>query len=91
MVFMQPQRLVVPLFQRPYVWSEEHEWEPLWNDLVRITDRVLTRPSERHHPHFLERTIIDGQKYSRKVATLLQDGQVEVDSVPFSSPPTPPV
>jgi hypothetical protein len=22
MVFMQPQRLIVPLFQRPYVWNE---------------------------------------------------------------------
>ncbi len=26
MVFMQPQRLVVPLFQRPYVWNEEHDY-----------------------------------------------------------------
>jgi uncharacterized protein with ParB-like and HNH nuclease domain len=78
MVFMQPQRLVVPLFQRPYVWNEENQWEPLWNDVVRVTDRVLARPLERHHPHFLgavvlqqvqkqtgqmqERTIIDGQQ-----------------------------
>jgi hypothetical protein len=31
MVFMQPQRLVVPLFQRPYVWNEENQWDPLWN------------------------------------------------------------
>ena len=53
MVFMQPQRLVVPLFQRPYVWNEENQWEPLWNDVVRVTDRVLTQPFERHHPHFL--------------------------------------
>lgn len=25
--FMQPQRLVVPLFQRPYVWNEQIQWE----------------------------------------------------------------
>jgi hypothetical protein len=37
MVFMQPQRLVVPLFQRPYVWNEENQWEPLWDDVVRVT------------------------------------------------------
>jgi hypothetical protein len=52
--------------------------EPLWNDVVHVTDKMLTRPSERHHPHFLgavvlqqvqrqtgqmqERTIIDGQQ-----------------------------
>lgn len=75
---MQPQRLVVPLFQRPYVWNEENQWEPLWNDVVRIADRLLLRPQDKHHPHFLgaivlqqsprptglmqERTIIDGQQ-----------------------------
>jgi hypothetical protein len=75
---MQPQRLVVPLFQRPYVWNEESQWEPLWNDVVRVAERLLSRPGDRHHPHFLgavvlqqvqkptglmqERTIIDGQQ-----------------------------
>jgi hypothetical protein len=78
MVFMQPQRLVVPLFQRPYVWNEENQWEPLWNDVVRVAERVLENPSHKHHPHFLgavvlqqvqkqtgamqERTVIDGQQ-----------------------------
>ena len=78
LIFMQPQRLTVPLFQRPYVWNEENQWEPLWNDVVRMTERLLAAPSVRHHPHFLgavvlqqvqnpsgsmqERTIIDGQQ-----------------------------
>lgn len=44
MVFMQPQRLVVPVFQRPYVWNEENQWEPLWNDVARLADRVLAQP-----------------------------------------------
>ena len=26
-IFNQPQRLLVPLFQRPYVWTEEKQWE----------------------------------------------------------------
>ena len=75
---MHPQRLVVPLFQRPYVWNEENQWEPLWNDVVRVTDRLLANPNHKHFPHFLgavvlqqvqntvgtmqERTIIDGQQ-----------------------------
>src|SRR6266566_866551 len=49
MVFMQPQRLVVPLFQRPYVWNEENQWEPLWNDVVRVADRLLAGPTDNHH------------------------------------------
>lgn len=76
MVFTLPQRLVVPLFQRPYVWNEENQWEPLWNDVVRVAERVLAAPHSKHNPHFLgavvlqqlqtptglmsERTIIDG-------------------------------
>jgi hypothetical protein len=77
-VFNQPQRLVVPLFQRPYVWNEENQWEPLWLDVVRMAERVLAEPAGKHYPHFLgavvlqqvpnaagsmqERTIIDGQQ-----------------------------
>lgn len=51
MIFMQPQRLIVPLFQRPYVWNEENQWEPLWNDVVRVTERLLKRPHERPSAH----------------------------------------
>ena len=58
MVFMQPQRLVVPLFQRPYVWNEENQWEPLWNDVIRIAERILTQPSDKHHPHFLGAVVL---------------------------------
>ncbi len=78
LIFMHPQRLVVPLFQRPYVWNQENQWEPLWLDVTRMAERVLQAPSGKHSPHFLgavvlqqvsnpagtmqERTIIDGQQ-----------------------------
>lgn len=87
MVFMQPQRLVVPLFQRPYVWNEENQWEPLWDDVTRVADRLLNHPSKKQHPHFLgavvlqqvqkqtglmqERTIIDGQQRLTTLQLLL--------------------
>lgn len=29
-IFYQPQQLVVPPFQRPYVWEEEEQWAPFW-------------------------------------------------------------
>ncbi|PYU86409.1 MAG: hypothetical protein DMG08_29835 [Acidobacteria bacterium] len=97
MVFMQPQRLVVPLFQRPYVWNEENQWEPFWNDIVRLADRVLNRPPDKHHPHFLgavvlqqvqrqtgqmqERTIIDGQQRLTTLQLLLDALHAELISV----------
>src|SRR3954471_22209405 len=94
MVFMQPQRLVVPLFQRPYVWNEENQWEPLWNDVVRVAERSLAEPQARHHPHFLgavvlqqiqsptglmqERTIIDGQQRLTTLQLLLDSLHAEL-------------
>ena len=52
-VFMMPQRLLVPLFQRPYVWNEELQWEPLWKDVQRVANRLLINPIAQHQPHFL--------------------------------------
>jgi hypothetical protein len=31
----------IPPFQRPYVWSEEEQWEPLWQDVKRVAERLL--------------------------------------------------
>jgi uncharacterized protein DUF262/uncharacterized protein DUF1524/RAMA domain-containing protein len=86
-VFTQPQRLIVPLFQRPYVWNEDNQWEPLWGDVVRVAQRLLDDPAGRHHSHFLgavvlqqlqnstgtmlERTIIDGQQRLTTLQLLL--------------------
>lgn len=41
-------RFVVPVYQRPYVWEPERQWEPLWNDI----EATLTRLAEvRHSAH----------------------------------------
>lgn len=40
-VFGGPGRLTVPLFQRPYVWSKEEQWLPLWQDVSDLLDRIL--------------------------------------------------
>lgn len=87
LIFMQPQRLTVPLFQRPYVWNEESQWEPLWNDVARTADRLIKNPGKRQQPHFLgavvvqqipqqiglmqQRTIIDGQQRLTTLQLLL--------------------
>jgi hypothetical protein len=102
MVFMQPQRLIVPLFQRPYVWNEDNQWAPLWADAVRAAQRVLDDPNGRHHPHFLgavvlqqlqnpagtmqERTIIDGQQRLTTLQLLLDALQAELQLVGAEQP-----
>lgn len=102
MVFMQPQRFVVPLFQRPYVWNEESQWEPLWSDVVRVAERLLHRPTDKHPPHFLgavvlqqvqkqtghmqERTIIDGQQRLTTLQLLLDALHAELRAVQAEQP-----
>ncbi len=86
-VFMMPQRMLVPLFQRPYVWNEELQWEPLWRDLERVTQRTLDDMHTPPEPHFLgavvvqamavqvgdlaENIIIDGQQRLTTLQLLL--------------------
>lgn len=97
MVFMQPQRLIVPLFQRPYVWNEENQWAPLWADVTRVAERLMADPHAKHQPHFLgavvlqqvqnqtgsmqERTVIDGQQRLTTLQLLLDALHAELDAV----------
>lgn len=31
----------IPSFQRPYVWTEEDQWAPLWSDIKRIALKLI--------------------------------------------------
>lgn len=59
-IFGHEIRHTVPLFQRPYVWSKDENWEPLWDDLRSLANRVLTNDGE--HPvagHFLGTVVLE--------------------------------
>jgi uncharacterized protein with ParB-like and HNH nuclease domain len=43
-----PQHLMVPMFQRRYVWTADSQWEPLWRDISRIAERRLQTVSPQH-------------------------------------------
>ena len=43
-----PGRLLVPVYQRPYVWTREDQWEPLWNDIQWLLDGFLEGKTRRH-------------------------------------------
>src|SRR4051794_5090045 len=102
MVFMQPQRLIVPLFQRPYVWNKENQWGPLWSDVTRVAERLLANPTALHQPHFLgavvvqqlqnpigslqARTVIDGQQRLTTLQLLLDALHAELVAVDAQQP-----
>lgn len=54
----QPQRLMVPLYQRRYVWEETEQWQPLWDDIVRIAQ---LRQDGVDATHFLGATVLQCQ------------------------------
>lgn len=31
----------IPPFQRPYVWTEEDQWQPLWDDIARVAEALM--------------------------------------------------
>ena len=35
-IFGLPQQLMAPLFQRPYVWEQSRQWEPLWEYIQKV-------------------------------------------------------
>lgn len=50
----------IPAFQRPYVWNEDDQWAPLWEDVARVAEAVVRdleapeaqgppRSPDRHH------------------------------------------
>lgn len=70
-------RYVVPLYQRPYVWTEDDQWQPLWDDVARLADNLVggKAPSRMHFlgasvqekvdvrpGHVETRRLIDGQQ-----------------------------
>jgi len=60
-------RYTVPLFQRPYVWTRDRQWEPLWEDVRTVAERLLEAKEAQglggHTteaiPHFLGAIVLD--------------------------------
>jgi hypothetical protein len=59
-IFALPQHLVVPLFQRAYVWDEDEQWAPLWHDVRRMAELRLRDPYTSA-AHFLGAVVVQAQ------------------------------
>lgn len=85
-LFQQDRRHVVPLYQRPYVWQQGTQWEPLWDDIRSVAERLAVNPNTRshfigaivleyvpQHAGALEiRLVIDGQQRLTTIQLLLE-------------------
>ncbi|RKI01869.1 DUF262 domain-containing protein [Corallococcus sp. AB038B] len=57
-LFDGKRRYLIPLFQRPYVWTEERQWAPLWEDIVRQASFAAGGTREEP-PHFIGAVVIN--------------------------------
>lgn len=75
-LFNLPQHFVIPLFQRPYVWKEQEQWEPLWKDIRRVAELRIAEP-HLNATHFLGAVVIQSHEaQSRRLTTWnVIDGQ----------------
>ncbi|WP_433803396.1 DUF262 domain-containing protein [Actinomycetospora sp. CA-084318] len=57
-------QFIVPVYQRPYVWKQEENWAPLWDDVSDIATRYLRDPgASTHDRHFLGPIVLEQQHY----------------------------
>jgi hypothetical protein len=62
-LFSHPVQYVVPLFQRPYVWDQQSQWEPLWDDIRLVAEGFMGSPNGSDGsdvaPHFLGAIVLE--------------------------------
>lgn len=47
--FPARKQYVIPSYQRNYVWNRSDQWEPLWDDLMTVTQQILSGAEQRAH------------------------------------------
>ena len=41
-IFDTTERLDAPLFQRPYVWNQNRNWDPLWEAIETLAQKRVS-------------------------------------------------
>ena len=67
-LFQQDVRYTIPPFQRHYVWTQDVQWEPLWEDVRSVAENFLdeldrsggdaVEAAEKTTPHFLGAVVL---------------------------------
>lgn len=61
-LFERDVRYVVPLYQRPYVWNEKDQWEPLWEDMSVLLQHQESADISELWSHFLGAIVLDQEQ-----------------------------
>ena len=60
-LFTQPIRYDIPAFQRRYVWKQEEQWEPLWDDVEQLAQSIME--DGRTDPHFMGAVVLQQMQF----------------------------
>lgn len=87
-IFFDNHRYEIPMFQRPYVWSENRNWAPLWEDIAAIADGVVADMESGDWPeepptYFLGSVVVKTAPNhpQRLSGSILIDGQQRLTTV----------
>ena len=74
-LFVQPVRYEIPAFQRRYVWKQEEQWEPLWDDVEELAR--ATMEEGRTEPHFMGAVVLQQMQFATATIErrIVVDGQ----------------
>ncbi len=83
---------VVPRYQRLYVWNQEDQWEPLWEDVIEIAGDLLNEATNRNseevnadsrESHFLGAVVLKQSGFTPDMAQRWRviDGQQRLTTV----------
>ena len=100
-LFGKPIQYEIPAFQRPYVWTLDKQWEPLWDDVESLAQSV--REHGRPEPHFMgaivlqqrqtrsreriqRRIVVDGQQRLTTLQLLIDAVQEILNEREYDTP-----
>ena len=84
---------IIPEFQRPYVWTHDDQWEPLWDDVRNVAEEYLetlerldddsAEAQEQTKPHFLGAVVLQQVQTASKYIEQREviDGQQRVTTL----------
>lgn len=58
-LFERDVRYTVPLYQRPYVWDEDDQWGPLWDDITALLQHQEGGDPSGQWSHFLGAIVLE--------------------------------
>ena len=85
-IFFSVIRYEIPPFQRPYIWTEDQQWAPLWEDVTTLAETIVEKGQVAPHflgaivlqlkqtptgPNIQTREVVDGQQRLTTIQLLL--------------------